>query len=917
MAALIRLIFTIALSALYLGQAVGQPLRASFWRDTISVATGSTFINRLTIQNNGSETVSFRLLVQTPRFVQWVSSTPQRFELKPGQTETVPFKGLLFQHTGVPTQQITVFLSDSTGHLLQTRSFKLTIAAQKNKPSFSLYVPDETVLLYSTTEPARPTFRLVHHQARRTSVSVDIESLSSGIDKAAFPLSIPLKALQDTSITLLVNPLRYWSPNKPHQLSLTLRDSTGSIVGSVLYKVVVAVASKRFEKANTGSSEGFGIRTAITKLSTNQWAREARIWGADSIGNAQLTFQLNYLDYASANYQQLQSSSISLRTSRTQLHVGSLYDYHELPLLGRGVRLNLIRPDHEWTFWAVNTNPNWLYSGANAWTGNVASVRYDQQIASVPGAAWSVSSSYFTQPGLMRAGYLNFASFQYDASENQSLQVLAGQSTEYAQSNPSLARTVGWAGQVHYSYERPALRWQLRSYFSTPVYSGLQRGATLLTSQLSWLPSDHTTLLFRINHVHYNQVRYVTATDNYRYVFGNSIVEASLTSRLGPLIAGFRPYWSLQTDSSNPFSQQATAYRVAPSLTYQRRHSQFMLTYDAGLFLYESPLPNRSQPISQRITTSASLGNFSLWGYFQKGPYFLNDLRTERPNQIMTASLTPMVNFSLLDKRLAGSAGLNYLYDALYLKSRYIAVGRVQYDVTPTFSVRLEGNGTPYAEQDEFTYSQYRLELTKRFDKLRFRPNGRLHLRFFSDANGNDRFDAGEQWLEGLLVTVNDNTLITDEKGQISYQNLPPGTYAVSALSTGRLGDPILFQESINMERSVNRVIPLRQTFRVTGQLSCQTNVYDQKPCEFERFVIEVQREGKKITSTTTLPDGTFALHLSPGTYTILVHDYGRQVQATVRTSALIVSSAGEHPALNWTVDGSTRAVEIKRFKQE
>jgi len=55
------------------------------------------------------------------------------------------------------------------------------------------------------------------------------------------------------------------------------RDSTGSIVGNVMYKVVVATASKQFDKQDMGSGEGYGASVALTKLSNNQWAREARV----------------------------------------------------------------------------------------------------------------------------------------------------------------------------------------------------------------------------------------------------------------------------------------------------------------------------------------------------------------------------------------------------------------------------------------------------------------------------------------------------------------------------------------------------------------------------------------------------------------------------------------------------------------
>ncbi|NID10980.1 hypothetical protein [Fibrivirga algicola] len=917
MTALFRIIL-ICVVALYVPVSVqAQELTVSFWRDTLRVAVGSTFINRLTITNNSSRTANFQILVQTPKSVHWVSSTPQRLSIPAGKHELLLMKGIVYEQPNSVSLKTVVHISDTTGKLLTSGLFKLNVVSTRHKPVLSLYVPDESIILYSATEPARPTLRLVHNELRRQRYTIDVQSIPAAIDRRAFPASIALRSMQDTTMRLLVMPLRYWSVHKPYQLSVTVRDSTGSIVGNVMYKVVVATASKQFERQDMGSGEGYGASAALTKLSNNQWAREARVWGTDSVGAARLSFQLNYLDYASSNFKQLQSSFISLRTNRTLLHVGTLHDYHELPLLGRGAKFSLTRPGHQWTFWGVNVNPNWLYSGENAWTGNIASVRYDQELTRLPGAALSVSSSYFTMPGVSRAGYLNYASFRYRKSDRANLNLLLGQSTEYAQQGPAAARTQGWAGQFDYDYERPTFAWYLHSYVSSPVYAGLHRGANLITSQASWLLENKLSLLVRLNHVYYNQVRYVSPTTYYRYVFGNSVAELNVTKLAGPLLLNLRPYWQQQTDSSNPFSQQANSYRVAPSVTYQQTNKQFMLGYDVGLFSYQTVVATQPGLLSHRIISSASLGHFSLWGYWQQGPYFLNDLRTERPGQIRTASVTPMVNFSVPEQRLTGSAGLNYLYDAhdaQHLQSRFIAVGRVQFDATPTLWVRLEGNGTPYAQENQFAYTQYRMEVVKRFDQLKFKGNNRLQLHFYGDSNGNGRLDPGERWLDGLLVRINDNTLITNEKGTITYKQVPAGTYTVSALSTGQPGDPVLYQEDLVVGRSINKLVPIRKTFRVSGRIQCQLHTYDQKPCEFDRFVIEVRRGDEKLITTSPLPDGTFSVHLSPGPYTILVHDYARQVQATLKTTAIILSQTGEHPPLDWTVDGSTRSVDVKRF---
>ena len=832
----------------------------------------------------------------------------------------IPIKGVLINDEGnLLRNEVVIELKDSTGNVTKTITFPVIIRG-KPRSAVSLYNPDETITLYDKTEPIQLPLRLVHNQTKESSYYVDITSVPDDINRAALPLKVTLTAKQDTTLFIRLNPLRHWSTNTGYELIATIRDEQKAIVGNVLYKVIVATTTKQYVYndfyANRDylTDRGFGAAAAVTKLSTGQWAREGRVWGSDSVGNTQMDFQIHYLDYASQNYRQLQNSFISFRTNKAMARLGSSYDYHEMALFGQGLKATISQPGQQWTVWAINTNPNWLSPAENAWSGNVLSIRYDHESGSHPGNSWSLSSNYFNQSATNRAGYLNFASLRFSRSERHSLEVLAGHSIEYSRTGINRALMHGWAGQLNYAYQTPKFSWQLRSYVSNPVYAGWQRGAKLVSSQAVWFPTLNTTLLLRFNHIGFDPIRFVNLTDSYQSNFSNSQAEISLSQRVKSFTLNLRPYWLYQTDLSTSSVQQAEAYRVSPGLLFQGANAQrFEFRYDVGTFA-DRTIGGQPTLISHRLVSSIAIGHFSFWGYWQKGPYYLSDLRANQPDQVMTASLMPMLNFSLLNRRLNGSAGLNYTYDALYSGGRCISVGRVQYDASPTLSVRLEGNATPYSERNELAFSQYRMEFIKRFHHARHKQGRHLQLSFFEDINGNGSKDAKERWMDSLLVTVNDNVLFTDAKGTITYKDLPAGTYNISAISTGRVGDPMQFHENIAISRSVKRVVPLARTFRIRGQLHCKTNSYDNQPCQYHRFTVDIQRDEKIISSTSLLPDGSFAVHLSPGNYTLFIRDYGRQTQTTVKAIPFAVNETGQYPILEWDVDGSTRSVDVKRF---
>ncbi|MFD1142976.1 hypothetical protein ACFQ4C_17755 [Larkinella insperata] len=826
----------------------------------------------------------------------------------------IPFKGFVSQQPDSLISEVVFQLQDARDALVQKIAFRVMVE-DKKQAAFSLYTSNDQVVLYSISEPAGLPLHLVHNRARRQKITLEVASLPEGIDRTGFPLSLELAPRQDTVFSLSVLPARYWSTSMPYQVTVTVRDESGSVLGNVLYTIVVATSAKRFSGTDLYQKEGYGVSAAVTKLSNNQWAREGRIWGSDSVGKAQVDFQLHYLDYAADHFQQLQNSYLSVRTARTKLHLGSLQDYHELPLLGRGLKVNLLRPDHQWTFWAVNSNPNWLNPLADAMSGNVLSVRYDHGFPLMLGSSWSFSSNYFTNSATQRAGFLNFGSVQFYRANRHSLEIMGGHSVEYARQGAERAQTMGWAGQLNYTFQKSNFLWNLRSYFSSPVYAGLQKGASIVQGQATWKASEGTALTARFNHVYYKQVLFTSPVERSQRVFGNTVAEVSLNRRWSSFALGLRPFWHAQADFTNPYAQQAVAYRFSPTVSYRQGMSQYLeLSYDVGRLHNRSAATPGRGLLSQRILSSWVMRPFSLWAYWQKGPYFLNDLRADQSARYQTASVMPMVDFALLNRRLVGSVGVNYLYDSQTSGARCLAVGRVRYDITPDLWLKAEGNATPYSQVPDLAYSQYRLELTKRFSHLRFNRRGELRLSFFEDENGNGSRDSGERWADSLLVTINDNTLLTNSKGTLVYRNLPPGTYTVSAVSLGRIGEPVQYTEKITVGRAVSRTIPLTRSFRVKGQLQCQANAYDRQPCQYSRFTVDIQRGDKTVFSHSPQPDGGFAFHLPPGTYTLLLHDYARQPQTVIQKVPFTLTTAGQYPEFQLPVDGSTRAVEVKRF---
>lgn len=87
-----------------------------------------------------------------------------------------------------------------------------------------------------------------------------------------------------------------------------------------------------------------------------------------------------------------------------------------------------------------------------------------------------------------------------------------------------------------------------------------------------------------------------------------------------------------------------------------------------------------------------------------------------------------------------------------------------------------------------------------------------MRLRFFEDENGNQLKDPHESYVDGLVVNVGPTPMITDKKGVISYKDIVAGTYLIRAVCRVATGEPVWFQDTVKVVKSVQRDIPIRKT---------------------------------------------------------------------------------------------------------
>ncbi|MCC7232779.1 MAG: hypothetical protein IT242_07545 [Bacteroidia bacterium] len=211
-----------------------------------------------------------------------------------------------------------------------------------------------------------------------------------------------------------------------------------------------------------------------------------------------------------------------------------------------------------------------------------------------------------------------------------------------------------------------------------------------------------------------------------------------------------------------------------------------------------------------------------------------------------------------------------------------------------------------------------------------------LKLVVFKDLNGNGKQDNNEEGLENMLVTIRmkpapgtavdsgrvsinaGEDFITDSKGEILFENIPPGFYQVKAAS---LTSGTEWFDNGNMEVMVDKrqtsYLALGRGTRLSGTLNLLRDKYSgNSGMELGRIRVTAIDSSGKSYSTLTNGEGEFNLFLPPGFYSVSVNEAGLGSGFIIIQNHLTVnlSNATDNYRITFNIVEKKRKLEIKKF---
>ncbi|WP_141719696.1 SdrD B-like domain-containing protein [Roseivirga misakiensis] len=202
------------------------------------------------------------------------------------------------------------------------------------------------------------------------------------------------------------------------------------------------------------------------------------------------------------------------------------------------------------------------------------------------------------------------------------------------------------------------------------------------------------------------------------------------------------------------------------------------------------------------------------------------------------------------------------------------------------------------------------------------RPGGKafdLKVLVFKDADGNGKRDKGEEFVQNVMITLKDQTIMTDLNGEASFENLEVGNYLVkSKMLSDNEGWFKAGNNPVLMNKSQTLLIPLTRGVQIIGTVIAQKATYSRSYDDVKLGGIRISAIGsdERVYSGVTDKDGKFKIFVPFGKYVIDASSatIDEQFQFAQDSYELTIDNADSNYELTYYLIEKKRKLNIKKF---
>lgn len=882
-----------------------EPLTITFVKPEIIRNNGELSFNVVKVQNNTSESLSIRPILDLPDGWAFFSTSLTDTIIPPQTTLSFPFRFRTSEHSKSDIEHHISFKAfSSENNFLIEKSFIVRLNTIHN---WDIIIPEKRVLFYPEAEGA--SFEIIIANKGNTTeeiiVDLKIDRNIKLVDITGndVNLNINLGANRDTTLRFTA----IYKGTKDRVFDINKIQIFANSSDKKIYRAVIlekySDTYAPFEVDRTLAHEAeAGIRSFSNSKSTSPFVR-AR--GVTTFKN-ESSFRYNFTYYDITGYEDIISNS----------YYNLLYSWESFragvgafsSTLGRNMyNRNCVMVSNEFNIDKNSSIEGFASYGLTSPKVNLAAAyKYTNDKFKMKGSVAYDIDSYLNRN--TASAILNTGRIQIFKNHEIRLS-LYGYQEDYKVKNEYTQ--TGYAWDINYYGKiTNGLTIHLTNNYGSPNIPGPQMGLLNFYSKLNFTPDDTKKNHISITYINSSRDYYyvdrdgiklppVYLKDQYASLFFHNDSHKKARWYIGPSIEFFNSSHPIK-GKSNRRLYDVDKYRMEFK-GYFGNHFNINVKYGLGVMVYEAEDIRNENQHDFHVLCDYNNSGYGIRASYDYGPMVnmgLYQYAMDAGNNSL--SISPYILRAFLKGRISvsmftnythrfdlkyGSLNINPKIETFVYKDWYAVIGGT-YNYTKQAYEEFDSKNSFYYLEFSIKKKWGRSNYYKWRKELR-----RLKVQLFKDKNGNGKKDRGEDGIRNVKLRIQlantadaeardlfpvDITLMSNDKGVVTFTRIPKGFYKVTIIPTTDLKEYFYINNSsdlIELSRNEFIAIPFQKANKIVGQVEMKRH----------RFITEsderIQLANIKITaynkkgdsySTFTRPDGSFTV-FAPGNHTYYV----------------------------------------------
>ncbi len=835
-------------------------LKTRLLKDSILLEENTFAFNNINIQNNGNAPLHIQLTLTAPDMIDIVSSSVLNIEVKPHESQTVPFRftsgkknfsiawypvkiELRVAESGqVVNEAFWIRPKENTRWKAQVRQPAITFTETDKEIPFDIYLEN-------------------------TGNSDDVYTFSFNtlldlsLPKKNYTVSLPAGAHRNITVKVLLSPKDIWQL-KREDIEIFIKGKGDD--QKMLRQTIVKMGYSYNGTVSGWYKMPLAVELNFNNLSSSQPFAFLNVRGYMPLKN---NAQLNVL-FQSDNMYRNFSANTHLATAqyvsgRWKVTGGSIVDFNNFLVDGMGGRIQ------------YNGNHNGLFEvmAVKSRLGDT----YQFNLKAARDLSKNIhfySNSFVNSDQLKQTdSYLSLNRVDWLLGAKTKFSVEGGAGMEKL--NRVKLDTTLPAAEAGYHFESLGKHYQINSQMS--VYSknfpGINKGFHYQLHEVRLL-MNHAFVgpYLELNKRAYNNtedslVNYLFNIDTKEYGFRLGVQNTRLSVVVSPGLL------SQIQDSLN--SVRSDMYKVSINANWQISDNWWFSLFSNTGKIY---VPGAMHPAfySTNNLLNVQSHRYGITMRYDNGPYYYYEIKQylSRNVPVQRFQLSPFIEHPISKWNLFYRLQLNYLTEKSNKATYLVAYNNLLYssprlglDAGLVTQVNLINQANPYIN---FTIRQ-KLQLPV----ARNKKSKSFKFILFQDSNNNNVYDKGEEVIRQARTGVDNDVVMSNERGEIDFRNTDKTSFVLdfSQISSLRGWIPKLgYRQTFAPGNQKVNYIPFLPSKVLTGKLALIRDEKSSLTMQLDGIrITAVSADGKTYTTLTTA-EGEFFFNLPAGEYTVTIN---------------------------------------------